>query len=323
MGATGRRDQWLSHTIDQLTAQVCLLDFVKNSPVKGGSQEQRQGGDAANLTAGEAAAHEEEVDATAAASVRVAGVSLGERLAGDGSAYTRAQFGLHCAADAEWWWDQAERVTGGVAPSSAKGEQDVIATARKNERDAVAAARANVEAEAAAIVKRRAQEQAAAAIKDEEQTAAKAEEQATTVAIKAEEQAAAAAKTKEQTAAANTEEQAAAATVKAEEQAGVAAAATTAAKAQKQAAAAKAAEHAIAATKKVVTPPLNAGALVRDLRHCSAATLETGHAVEDARSEVTNLWGADQLAHKEKVKEPEDRFDYQSKQAKGLKVQMY
>ena len=155
-----------------MTAQVCLLDFVKNSPVKGGSQEQRQGGDAANLTAGEAAAHEEEVDATAAASVRVAGVSLGERLAGDGSAYTRAQFGLHYAADAEWWWNQAERVTGGTAPSPAKGEQDVIATARKNERDAVAAARANVEAEAAAIVKRRAQEQAAAAVKAEEQAAA-------------------------------------------------------------------------------------------------------------------------------------------------------
>ena len=54
----------------------------------------------------------------------------------------------------------------------------------------------------------------------------------------------------------------------------------------------------------------------------SAAALETSKAVEDARSKVTKLWGADQLSHKEKVKELEDRLDYQSKQIKGLKIQI-
>jgi hypothetical protein len=40
----------------------------------------------------------------------------------------------------------------------------------------------------------------------------------------------------------------------------------------------------------------------------SAAALETSKAVEDARSKVTKLWGADQLSHKGKVKELDDRL---------------
>ena len=40
----------------------------------------------------------------------------------------------------------------------------------------------------------------------------------------------------------------------------------------------------------------------------TAAVLEMSHAVEDSRSKVTKLWGADQLSHKEKGKELEDRL---------------
>ena len=44
--------------------------------------------------------------------------------------------------------------------------------------------------------------------------------------------------------------------------------------------------------------------------------------MEEAHTKVTKMWGADQLAHKEKVKELEDKLDYQSKQIKDLKIQI-
>ena len=53
-----------------------------------------------------------------------------------------------------------------------------------------------------------------------------------------------------------------------------------------------------------------------------AAAREKGKAVEDARSEVTKSWGADQATHKEKVKELEDKLASQSKEIKGLKSQI-
>ena len=42
--------------------------------------------------------------------------------------------------------------------------------------------------------------------------------------------------------------------------------------------------------------------------------------MEDARVKVTKLWGADQLEHKEKVKEREDKLASLSKEMEGLKA---
>ena len=53
-----------------------------------------------------------------------------------------------------------------------------------------------------------------------------------------------------------------------------------------------------------------------------AAAHETSKAVEDARTKVTKMWGADQLAHKGKVKELEDKLASQSKEIKCLKTQI-
>ena len=50
-----------------------------------------------------------------------------------------------------------------------------------------------------------------------------------------------------------------------------------------------------------------------------AAAREKGKAVEDECSRVTKLWGADQAAHKVKVKELEDKITSQSNEVKGLK----
>ena len=48
-----------------------------------------------------------------------------------------------------------------------------------------------------------------------------------------------------------------------------------------------------------------------------AAAREKGKAVEDARSKVTKLWGADQVAHKEKVKELEDKLSLPPRATEG------
>ena len=56
----------------------------------------------------------------------------------------------------------------------------------------------------------------------------------------------------------------------------------------------------------------------------SAADLEKRQAVEGARSRVANLWGSEQISHKEKVKELEDRVGLSSQRdsLQGLKVQI-
>ena len=71
------------------------------------------------------------------------------------------------------------------------------------------------------------------------------------------------------------------------------------------------------AAKKLASEAAHSAALASA---STAAALETKHAVEDACSKVAKLWGADQLSHKEKVKELEDKVASQSREMKGLKV---
>ena len=54
----------------------------------------------------------------------------------------------------------------------------------------------------------------------------------------------------------------------------------------------------------------------------AAATFERKQAVEDARSKVANLWGSEQILHKEKVKELEARVTSQATEIQALKVQI-
>jgi hypothetical protein len=54
----------------------------------------------------------------------------------------------------------------------------------------------------------------------------------------------------------------------------------------------------------------------------AAATFERKQAVEDARSKVANLWGSEQILHKEQVKELEARVASQATEIQTLKVQI-
>ena len=75
------------------------------------------------------------------------------------------------------------------------------------------------------------------------------------------------------------------------------------------------------AARESISQAFNSAALTS--RSASeAAARETSKAVEGARSKITQLWGADQLDHKEKVKDLEDKISSLTKEVKSLKTQI-